>query len=143
MTHDPNRRSTLELLSDAVNDATALVGSEAKLLKAEMSHKVDRAVTAIGLMVIAAVFFIGALFLLLQTGVAFLVQWGLSPAVSSILMAVVSGIVGLGLFFAGKNALSADKLTPNRSLEQITRDVAVAKHAVGGSPTSGHAPRPH
>ncbi|MDB5558101.1 MAG: hypothetical protein JWQ36_1035 [Enterovirga sp.] len=141
MTHDTSRRSTMELVSDAINDATTLVGSEAKLLKAEMSNKVDQAVMAIGLMVIAAVFFIGALFLLLQTGVAFLIQWGLSPAVAHILMAVVSAVIGGALFMAGKSALKPEKLTPTRSLDQINRDVAVAKQAVGSTPSP--APRPH
>lgn len=130
MTHDFNRRSTLDLVSDALNDATALVGTEARLLQAEMSRKVDHAVTAIGMMVIAAVFFIGALFLLLQTGVAFLVQWGLTPPVASVLMAVVSALIGLALFMAGKSALKPSNLVPSRSLEQLNRDVDVGRQAM-------------
>jgi hypothetical protein len=126
MTHDA-RRSTIELISDAFNDASALLSTEAKLLRAEVNEKINLAVSAIGMMVVAAVFFIGALFLLLQTGVAFLVQWGLSTAVASIIMAVVSGVIGLALFFAGKKALSPDHLKPQRSMNQINRDVAMAR----------------
>ncbi len=126
MTHDA-RRSTIELISDAFNEASALLSTEAKLLRAEVNEKINHAVSAIGMMVVAAVFFIGALFLLLQTGVAFLVQWGLSTAVASIIMAVVSGVIGLALFFAGKKALSPDHLKPQRSMNQINRDVAMAR----------------
>lgn len=133
MTHDTSRRSTFELISDAISDASALVGSEAKLMRAELSDKVDHAVAAIGMMVMAAVFFIGALFLLLQTGVAFLVQYGLSPAVASILMAVVSAVIGLALFMAGKSALKPSKLTPTRTLNQVNRDIDVARQAVSGT----------
>jgi phosphate/sulfate permease len=126
MTHDA-RRSTIELISDAFNEASALLSTEAKLLRAEVNEKINHAVAAIGMMVAAAVFFIGALFLLLQTGVAFLVQWGLSTPVASIIMAVVSGAIGLALFFAGKSALSPDHLKPQRSMNQINRDVAMAR----------------
>ena len=126
MTHDA-RRSTLELISDAFNDASALLSTEAKLLRAEVNDKITKAVAAVGMMVGAAVFFIGALFLLLQTGVAFLVQWGLSTAVASIIMAVVSGVIGAALFFAGKSALAPEKMKPQRSINQINRDVAMAR----------------
>jgi len=136
MTHDTSRRSTIELISDAFNEASALLSTEAKLLRAEVNEKINHAVAAIGMMVIAAVFFIGALFLLLQTGVAFLVQMGLSTWVASIAMAIVSGIIGFALFMAGKSALSPEKLKPNRSMTQINRDVAVAKQVVGNEPAS-------
>lgn len=126
MTHDA-RRSTLELISDAFNDASALLSTEAKLLRAEVNEKINFAVTAIGLMVGAAVFFIGALFLLLQTGVAFLVQWGLSAPVASLIMTLVSAGIGAALFFSGKKALTPDHLKPQRSMNQINRDVAMAR----------------
>lgn len=132
MTHDTNRRSTLELVSDAFNDASALLSTEAKLLRAELNDKINHAVAAIGMMVMAAVFFIGALFLLLQTGVAFLVQMGLSTTLASIAMAIVSALIGFGLFMAGKKALSPENLTPQRSMNQINRDVAMAREAASG-----------
>ncbi|MDB5652023.1 MAG: hypothetical protein JWL62_3543, partial [Hyphomicrobiales bacterium] len=135
--HEMTRRSTIELVSDAISDATALVGSEAKLMRAEMSDKVDHAVTAIGLMVMAAVFFIGALFLLLQTGVAFLVQYGLSPAVASVSMAVVSAVIGIALFMGGKSALKPANLKPDRTMTQINRDVELARRAVSSTGGAG------
>ncbi|MDB5641756.1 MAG: hypothetical protein JWN07_1073 [Hyphomicrobiales bacterium] len=132
MTHDA-RRSTIELISDAFNDASALLSTEAKLLRAEVNEKINHAVAAIGMMVGAAVFFIGALFLLLQTGVAFLVQWGLSPAIASILMAVVSGLIGVAMFFAAKAALAPEHLKPQRAMNQINRDVAMARDVTTNS----------
>lgn len=126
------RRSPLELVTDAFQDASALLSAEAKLLRAEVSEKISKAVAAVGMMVGAAVFLLGALFLLLQTGVALLVQWGLSAAVASSIMAAVSAIIGIGLFLAGKSALSADNLTPKRSMNQINRDVAMAREAAAG-----------
>jgi len=134
MTHDA-RRSTLELISDAFNEASALLSTEAKLLRAELNEKINLAVAAIGMMVGAAVFFIGALFLLLQTGVAFLVQWGLSTAVASIIMAVVSAVIGAAMFFAGKKALAPEHLKPQRSMNQINRDVALAREVSSTTPS--------
>lgn len=139
MTHDA-RRSTMELITDAFNDASALVSTEAKLLRAEVNQKVNVAVAAIGMMIGAAVFFIGALYLLLQTGVALLVQWGLSTAVASIVMAAVSAIIGAAMFFAGKSALSPDRLKPQRAMAQFNRDIAMARD-VASAPTPRDAAR--
>jgi hypothetical protein len=126
MTQDA-RRSTIELMSDAFSDASALLSTEASLLRAEVNEKINHVVTAIGMMVGAAVFFIGALFLLLQTGVAVLVQWGLSTAVASILMAVVSALIGLVMVFAARAAASPAHLKPERAMNQINRDAAMAR----------------
>ena len=130
MTQDA-RRSTIELMSDAFSDASALLSTEASLLRAEVNEKINHVVTAIGMMVGAAVFFIGALFLLLQTGVAVLVQWGLSTAVVSILMAVVSALIGLVMVFAARAAASPAHLKPERAMNQINRDAAMARDGKG------------
>ena len=126
MTHDA-RRSPFELISDAFNEVSALFSTEARLLRAELRTKIDHVIAAIGMMLGAAVFFIGAIVLLLQTGVALLVQWGFSTLVASIIMAVASGVIGIVLFIAGKSALSPDHLKPQRAMNQIILDVAMAR----------------
>ncbi len=131
MTGD-TRRSTIELISDAFSEATGLVSTEARLLRAEMNQKINHTVAAIGMMVMAAVFMIGALMLLLQTGVVYLVQTGFSPLASSIAMGIVSALIGLVLFLAGKRALAPENMAPQRALEQINRDVSMARQVASG-----------
>lgn len=128
MTHEPHR-SPFDLASDAFQDASALLSTEARLLRAEMSAKVSQVISALGMMLIAAVFFLGALVLLLQAGVAFLMDWGFSAMVSSMAVAALSMTFGLLLYFVSKNALSADRLMPHRAMNQINRDVAMAREA--------------
>jgi hypothetical protein len=128
MTHEP-RRSPFDLASDAFQDVGALLSTEARLLRAEISTKVSQVISALGMMLIAAVFFLGALVLLLQAGVALLMEWGLSALTASIAVAAMSMALGLLLYFASKNALSADRLIPQRAMNQINRDVAMAREA--------------
>ena len=128
MTHDP-RRSPLELASDVFQNVSALLSTEARLLRAEMSAKVSQVLSALGMMLMAAVFLIGALVLLLQAGVALLVEWGFSPMLASIGVAGLSMLVGLLLYFAGKKALAVDRLKPRRAMNQFNRDIAMAREA--------------
>ncbi len=125
-------RSTMELISDAFGDASALLSSEAKLLRAEMNEKINQALSAMALMLGAAIFFIGALLLLLEAGVAYLVQMGFSTAIASLIMFGVSAVMGLILFFIGKSALAPENLKPDRAMNQINRDMAMARQVASG-----------
>jgi len=128
MTHG-SRRSPLELASDAFQDVSALLSTEARLLRAEMSAKVSQIISALGMLFVAAVFLIGALVLLLQAGVAWLVEWGFSAMVASIAVAALSMVIGLLLYFGGKNGLAVDRLKPRRAMNQFNRDIAMAREA--------------
>ena len=131
MTHG-SRRSPLELASDAFQDVSALLSTEARLLRAEMSAKVSQIMSALGMLFVAAVFLIGALVLLLQAGVALLVEWGFSAMVASLAVAALSMVIGLLLYFGGKNGLAVDRLKPRRAMNQMNRDVAMAREAAAG-----------
>jgi len=131
MTHE-SRRSPLELASDAFQDVSALLSTEARLLRAEMSTKVSQIISALGMLFVAAVFLIGALVLLLRAGVAWLMEWGFSATFASIAVAALSMVIGLLLYFGGKNGLAVDRLKPRRAMNQINRDVAMAREAAAG-----------
>ena len=131
MTHG-SRRSPLELASDAFQDVSALLSTEARLLRAEMSAKVSQIMSALGMLFVAAVFLIGALVLLLQAGVALLVEWGFSAMLASLAVAALSMVIGLLLYFGGKNGLAVDRLKPRRAMNQMNRDVAMAREAAAG-----------
>ncbi len=126
------QRSTMDLISDGLNEASALLASEVKLLRAEVNEKINQVIASIVMMATAAIFFLGALFLLLEAGVAYLVEMGCSTTIASLIMFALSAVVGIILFFAGKSGLAADKLKPERSMNQINRDIAMARQVSSG-----------
>jgi len=58
---------------------------------------------------------------------------GFSVAVATLIVGGVVLVVGAGLVWAGMNRIKARNLTPRRALEQLQRDAALAKHAVGAT----------
>ena len=63
-----------------------------------------------------------------------LIRSGLSPAVSNLIVAGVVGIVGAIVVSTGISRLRARSLVPERTIESLNRDAAVAKSQMHLSP---------
>ena len=120
-------RSIPELLSDVLAQLAKLIGNEFDLAKAELSDKasqVGRGATMIG---IGAVFTIPALTILLLAAAAGLMHVGYSDPVAYLLTGGAAILISAILVGAGIARLSADKLKPSVTLEQLQRDKVAAK----------------
>jgi pilus assembly protein TadC len=123
--------STPHLFVDAVAQVAGLFRTEIRLVRTELSEKVSKAVNAVGLLSGALVLLLAALIVLLQGAVAWLViAVGLEPHWAAFLVGAVVGVVGFGLLFIALSALKPSKLKPDRALEQVNKDMAVAKGIV-------------
>ena len=129
MSADP-ARSVPDLLGDLVLDFSALVRKEVALARAELNEKIGQVAGAAGGMAIGAVLLLAALIILLQAAVAGLVMLGLSPALASLIVAVAVGVVGGLLLRSGLHRLSEASLTPERTVNQLSKDATVAKETV-------------
>ena len=124
----PGRRQpTLSLLSDVFTQITSLFQTELHLMRAEINEKISLVVRSIVLLLVAAVFLLASLFLLLQALVGWLVMLGLVPPLAA--LAVGGGILLVGLVAAliAARSLTAEKLTPRRSLDQLSREARTIK----------------
>jgi hypothetical protein len=130
MTRD---RGVPDILLDLMREFTQLFRSEIRLAGAEVSEKVSMVGVALGLVVAGAALLMAAVVLLLQAAVAGLVAEGFSVAVATLIVGGVVLVVGAGLVWAGMNRIKARNLTPRRTLEQLQRDAALAKHEVGAT----------
>lgn len=120
-------RGVLGVAGEAMVQAATLISVEFRLARAEFAEKVSSLRTGAALVVAGAVFLVGALFLVLQWAVVALVAAGLSPVAATMVAAVACSLVGLVLILAGRQKLDTGSVLPERTLNQIARDGAMAK----------------
>jgi hypothetical protein len=120
-------RSVLGVAGEALAQVADLISVEFRLARVELVEKVIGIRTGVAFVVAGAVFLIGALFLLLQWMVVALVETGLSVALATFVVAVVSSGTGLVLVLVGRRKLDPGSILPERTLDQIARDGAMAK----------------
>jgi len=122
------------LFSDALEQFSQLMRSELSLARAETFAKIQTAVRASISLALAAVFLIPALVLLMMALAAFLTESGWSLSASYLISGVV-GLVICGILAAvGASTLRAISLTPDRTINQIQKDVSTFKGHVRTSP---------
>lgn len=120
-------RSVLGVAGEAMAQAADLIRLEFRLACAELAEKATSLRTGAAFVVAGAVFLIGALFLLLQWAVVALVEAGLTVAMATFVVAVTCFGVGVALILAGRHKLDSGSVLPERTLNQIARDGAMAK----------------
>jgi hypothetical protein len=125
-----DHRSVSELFADALNQFSKLMRNEFQLARAELSVKAGEMMSAVGLLIGAGLFVIPTIVLLLMAVAAWMEELGLAPSVANLIAAVV-GLVITGILAAiGANRLKSNSLVPERTLDQLQRDVAAAKEHV-------------
>lgn len=120
-------RTVPEIITDLLKEFASLFRSEIRLARAEVSDKIALLGVAFALMVAGAVFVMAALVLLLQAGVAVLVEQGFGPAAATLIVAGSAVALGLLLIWAGISQLRVRNLVPTRTVEQLQRDAAIAR----------------
>jgi hypothetical protein len=127
MTTNPENRSFGDLISDGLEQVTALFRSEIQLAKAEMTRKVTTAAVAIGLIVSGLAFAIATLVMLLTTVGAFLIQAGLGAGLSFLRATLLGGMLTAILVWVGIQKLKSQTMVPERTVHQVQMDAQAAK----------------
>jgi uncharacterized membrane protein YqjE len=123
-------RSVSELFADALSQFSKLMRNEIRLARTEMSIKVSQTMTAVALLVGAAVFLIPTLVLLLMAFAAWLVEIGTRPSIAHVIAGVVGLLVVAILGGIGLNRLKANSLIPERTMDQLQQDAAAVREHV-------------
>jgi Putative Actinobacterial Holin-X, holin superfamily III len=110
-------RSIADVLRDVIVQATTLLRKETELARVELSENVSR----------AAVVLIPALVILLEAAVAALEQNGMRPAEAAGIIGGVALVLGFILISIGITRLRVKNLMPNKTIQQLQYDAAVAK----------------
>ena len=117
------------LLVDTFRQFTTLMQGELKLARAELSNIVTRAGMGIAFIAIAMLMALVALNVLASAVVAYLAANGLSIGTAALAVGGLLIVIALILAFMGKSRLSAEALTPDRTVENIRDDIAAMKEA--------------
>jgi Putative Actinobacterial Holin-X, holin superfamily III len=127
-------RGISDIFADIVESLGTLVRKEMQLARTEVSDKIGEMGNAVAVVAVGGVLALAALIFLLQALVEVLIRSGLSPAVSNLIVAGVVGIVGAIVVSTGISRLRARTLVPERTIESLNRDAAVAKSQMHLSP---------
>jgi hypothetical protein len=113
--------------SDVVTDLTNLIQKEIGLARAELSEKLSITIRAGVWMSVAAILAIVAALLVVQACVLGLsAATGIALHWSSLIVAAVLAAAGGAAFAKGK-ADVPEQLAPDRAINQVKQDIAVAK----------------
>ena len=123
-------RSLPELFGNLVTQLSTLFRKEVQLARSEVGEKVGQATESIAYLAVGGVLLLAALIILLEALVAFLAYLGVPVPWARLIVGVVLALIGYGLVRSGMSGLKASNLVPNRTVEQLSRDAAVAKEQV-------------
>jgi hypothetical protein len=131
MTQQSLRRPGIVTLATSAFSQTAdLLQAEFRLARTELSEKMSVALAGLVMILLGAIFLIVALGMLLQALVGVLVEAGVSPIASVLLVAGGSALLGLVLLVMGQSRLRPAELTPDRTLNSLSRDSHMVKETL-------------
>ena len=123
-------RSLMGLFSDLWRETRTLVHQEAELAKAEISEKVSQVTTGAGEIAAGgAILFAGFIVLLFAAvgALELMLATEHSMWLAPLIVGLVVMIVGYIVLSRGRKQMSAESLTPERTLESLQRDARLAK----------------
>jgi hypothetical protein len=124
----PDDRPVTALIADLVEDSTTLVRQEIALAKSELSQKLSQVSGGAISMAISGGLGFAALLMLLECIVFALMEVaGLPGWLSTLIVAVLTGIVAFLLFEKAKSNLKVANLTPDRTVDSLRRDAELLK----------------
>jgi xanthine/uracil permease len=123
-------RSLISLFGDLWRETQTLVHQEAQLAKAEISEKVSQVTTGAGEIAAGgAILFAGFIVLLFSAvgALELMIDSEHSIWLAPLIVGVVVMVIGYIVLSRGRKQISADSLTPERTLESLNRDAQLAK----------------
>lgn len=131
MSQAPDPRSVPQLLSDLARELTTLFRKEGQLIRAELSEKVAQVAMGAGSAVAGIVVLFVALNVLAAALVVAIAKIGepdLGGGWAALIVGVVLAVVGALLVRKGASSMS--DLTPERTINQVSRDATLVKEQV-------------
>lgn len=124
--HTANGKNVADVLRDFKNEIIILVATRFEMLQEEMKQKTSAIKAAVPMIVAGMMFLLAALLTLTGAFVALIAAalpgnpW--AYAISFGVVTVLYGIIGGIVFLTGKNALSKQSLSPDKTLQVLHED---------------------
>lgn len=130
MRNNTTSRPLASLLTQIISELAYLLQTEIRLAKAEASEKVGQLASGGVMIGIGAVLLLPGLFVLLMAAVRWLEVAGLASQWGFLLVGGVTVVIGAILAMIGARSMKASALMPERTIQQVRADWAVAKEQV-------------
>ena len=130
MSAPQDARSTIGLFTDALSQIALLFQTEMRLVRAELSEKLNQVLGHAALVGAGFVFVLAALIFLLQSVVSWLEVAGLPDEWGYLLVGLVVGGIGAALLAKGINALKQTSVVPDRAVNQVRADLATVREHI-------------
>ncbi|WP_299046449.1 phage holin family protein [uncultured Tateyamaria sp.] len=122
-------KDTPSLMVKAFRQLSQLMQDEVTLAKAELSRNLSRAGAGLALIGVAAILALTALDVLAGALVAYLATTEMSVGTAALIVGGGCLVVALVLAFVGKSRLTADALSPDRTMHNLSQDLDAMKEA--------------
>lgn len=122
---DKTDKSLGALFSDLTRDMVDLVRQEIALARAEMSSKIADIQTALISIVVGGAILLAGMFILLLAvvrGVEVLLPPNVGPWLAPLIVGLIVAGGGFALLKGGSAKITADKLTPHKTMDSLKRD---------------------
>lgn len=126
---EPSLSNAPTLVSRLLSEAVALVTTELKLAKAEMSQNVSRMGGGLVFCGLAALLSLTALHVLAAAAALGLAAAGLPLGWAVLIVGVVLIVVALICFLVGRSRLKVQNLKPSRTLRNLQADISTLEGA--------------
>ena len=133
MATDKTDKSLPSLFSDLARETVDLVRQEMALARAEISQKITSAERGLVALIVGGVIILAGLMQLLQSVVNALgmaLPEETAPWLAPLIVGAVVAVIGYAMLKGGRSRLQPDNLMPNRTVESLRRDAAVAQETV-------------
>lgn len=130
MTTRETMRPIVSLMTHVASDLAYLVQTEFRLARVEMGEKLSAASTAGVHLALGGVVALGGFIALLFDIARWIAVAGLSYEWSLLIVSLVALAIGAAVAMAGVARLRGSAFVPNRTIEQVREDYAVAKEHV-------------
>ena len=133
MATDKTDKSLPSLFSDLARETVDLVRQEMALARAEISQKITSAERGLVALIVGGVIILAGLMLLLQAVVNALgmaLPEETAPWLAPLIVGTVVAVIGYVMLKGARSRLQPDNLMPNRTVESLRRDAAVAQETV-------------
>jgi hypothetical protein len=130
MAYREDHRTIGNLLTDVLGDITHLFETEIRLIRVEINERLGKIANGGTLVAVGAIAALGAMFLLLQAIVRWLVVAGVPDQWGYLVVGLVVAGMAAVVLSKGMNNLKSTNLVLDRTLAQLRADMATVKEHV-------------
>jgi hypothetical protein len=130
VTQSLRRPGVVTLATVALAQTADLVQAEFRLARAELAEKMSAIRASLIMLLLGAIFLIVALGMILQALASALINAGMSPPAAILLVAGAAAVIGFVLLLIGQKRLNPTELTPDRTLNSLSRDSRMMKETL-------------